>query len=69
MIHLPYAELARKVAALFDKPVEIIGAARQTSITHRYFDITALRKAFPTFALTSLEDGLAKAHREMVEQG
>lgn len=66
---ISYADLANKVAALFDKPVEITGAARQTPITHRHFDVTALRKAFPTFVLTPLADGLAKAHREMMEQG
>jgi len=66
---ISYAELAKKVASLFDRPVEIVGAVRQTPITHRHFDVTALRKAFPTFAFTSLEDGLAKAHREMMEQG
>ena len=66
---ISYADLAKKVAALFDKPVEITGAARQTPITHRHFDVTALRKAFPTFVLTPLEDGLAQAHREMMEQG
>ena len=66
---ISYAEVARKVAALFDKPIEIAGTARQTPITHRHFDVTALRKAFPTFVFTPLEDGLAKAHREMMEQG
>jgi len=66
---ISYAELAKKVASRFDRPVEIIGAARQTPITHRHFDVIALQKAFPTFAFTSLEDGLAKAHREMMEQG
>lgn len=65
---ISYAELAKKVAALFDKPVEITGAARQTPITHRHFDITNLRKAFPTFIFVPLKDGLAKAHREMMEQ-
>ena len=66
---ISYAEVARKVAALFDKPIEIAGTTRQTPITHRHFDVTALRKAFPTFVLTPLEDGLAKAHRGMMEQG
>ena len=66
---ISYADLANKVAALFDKPVEITGAARQTPITHRHFDVTSLRKAFPTFVFTPLEDGLAKAHREMMEPG
>lgn len=66
---ISYAELAKKVAALFDKPIEISGTARQTPITHRHFDVTALRKAFPAFVFTPFEEGLAKAHREMMEQG
>lgn len=66
---ISYAELAKKVAALFDKPIEIADTARQTSITHRHFDVTAVRKAFPAFVFTPLEEGLAKAHREMMEQG
>lgn len=66
---ISYAELAKKVAALFDKPIEIVGTARQTPISHRHFDITDLRKAFPAFVFTPLEEGLAKAHREMMEQG
>lgn len=65
---ISYADLARKVAALFDKPIDIDGAPRQNPITHRHFDITALRRAFPTFVFTPLDDGLAKAHREMLEQ-
>jgi UDP-glucose 4-epimerase len=66
---ISYADLAKKVAALFDKPVEIAGTARQTPITHRHFDVMNLRKAFPTFMFMSLEEGLAKAHRGMMEQG
>ena len=65
---ISYADLARKVAALFDKPIDIDGAPRQNPITHRHFDITTLRKAFPTFVFTPLDEGLDKAHREMLEQ-
>ena len=65
---ISYADLAKKVAALFDKPIDIDGAPRENPITHRHFDIITLRKAFPTFAFTPLDAGLAKAHREMLEQ-
>lgn len=65
---ISYAEIARKVAALFDRPIEIVTTPRQNPITHRHFDITTLRTAFPTFAFTTLEKGLAKAHREMLER-
>jgi nucleoside-diphosphate-sugar epimerase len=64
-----YADLAKRVAALFDAPVDIVATPRQNPITHRRFDIGALRRAFPAFAFTSLDDGLARAHREMLEQG
>lgn len=61
-----YAELARKVAAQFDGPVEVAGTPRQTPITHRHFDVTALHKAFPTFRFTPLDEGLARTHRQML---
>ena len=64
---ISYADLARKVAVLFDRPVMIAGTPRQTPITHRHFDITALHKAFPWFRFTPLDDGLARAQREMLE--
>jgi len=63
---ITYADLARKVAALFDRPIAIVTAPRQNPITHRHFDISALRGAFPAFAFTRLEDGLAAAHRKML---
>ena len=66
---ISYAELAKKVAALLDKPIDIIGTSRQTPITHRHFDVTAIHKAFPTFNFTPLDKGLAKAHAEMLRQG
>ena len=65
---ISYADLSRKIAALFDKPIDIDSVPRQTPITHRHFDIGALRKAFPTFVFTPLDEGLAKAHRGMLEQ-
>lgn len=64
-----YAELSRRIAALLDSPIDVIGTSRQTPITHRHFDVTAIHKAFPTFNFTSLDSGLAKAHAEMLRQG
>ena len=64
-----YAELANEVAALLDEPIDIIGTTRQTPITHRHFDVTAVHKAFPTFTFTPLDTGLAKAHAGMPRQG
>jgi nucleoside-diphosphate-sugar epimerase len=65
---ISYAELARKIVAQFDRPIEIVGTPRQTPVTHRHFVVTALHRAFPTFRFTPLDDGLAKVHREMREQ-
>lgn len=62
-----YAELARKVVALFDRPIKIVTTPRQNPVTHRHFDITALRAAFPSFVFTPLDEGLARAHRGMFE--
>ncbi|MFN4284046.1 MAG: NAD-dependent epimerase/dehydratase family protein [Alphaproteobacteria bacterium] len=56
------AEVARLVAAHFAKPIEIETTPRTAPPTHRAFDITSCRKAFPAFAFTPLEAGLAKAH-------
>ena len=41
-------------------PTEVAHSPRATPITHRYFDVRALREAFPSFEFTSLDDGLAQ---------
>ena len=64
---ISYAEAATRVARLFDDPVEISRTPRQTPITHRHFDIAALRRAFPEFRFTPLETGLRRAHSQMPE--
>ena len=66
---ISYAALATKIAALFDGPVDIIGTPRQNPITHRRFAVTAIHKAFPTFVFTPLDEGLAKAHADMLREG
>jgi len=38
--------------------VQIENRPRQTPVTHRHFDVTAILKAYPTFAFTPLEQGL-----------
>ena len=62
---ITYADLARKVAALHPAPVEIVRTPRQSPITHRHFDVSELRRAFPRCRFTPLETGLARAHREL----
>jgi UDP-glucose 4-epimerase len=66
---ISYADLAGQIAALFPGRVEIVGTPRQAPVTHRHFDVSAIRRAFPGFVFTTLEDGLAKAHREMLGSG
>ncbi|MBX3454242.1 NAD(P)-dependent oxidoreductase [Ferrovibrio sp.] len=61
--HSPsFDDVARLVAGHFSPPVPVVHTPRQSPITYRRFDITALHKAFPDFRFTSLEDGLATAH-------
>ena len=62
-----FREIAELVAARFDRPIMLQGTPRQAPVTHRSFDVTALHKAFPEFVCTPLEDGLARAHREITE--
>lgn len=63
---ISYRDLAEKVAALFEGDVTVNGTPRQSPVTHRHFDIAALRKAFPDFVFTPLDVGLVKAHAEMM---
>ncbi|MFC3053740.1 NAD-dependent epimerase/dehydratase family protein [Kordiimonas pumila] len=60
-----FGTLARMVAALFDTDVPVKGSPRGSAITHRKFDITACRKAFPAFAFTPLDQGLALAQKDV----
>ncbi|MDE1145075.1 MAG: NAD(P)-dependent oxidoreductase [Azospirillaceae bacterium] len=62
-----YHDLANRVAACFTRPVDIICTPRKTPATHRHFDISALRRAFPDFRFTPLDQGLAKVHADMME--
>jgi nucleoside-diphosphate-sugar epimerase len=59
---ISYAELARKVAERFDKPVGIVSQPRTNPITHRKFDVAARKAAFPDFVPMSLDEGLDQAH-------
>ena len=48
--------------------VDVELTPRQNPITHRSFDITNLRKAFPQFGFTPLDDGLRQAHAGMLAE-
>jgi len=60
-----YRRLAERIADLFPQPVEIVAGPRRQAVTHRHFDVTALRRAFPTFRAVPLETGLRLAQDEM----
>lgn len=60
---ISFGDLARLVAAQFDRPVEIRFTPRTQPVTRRVFDVTDCAKAFPDFAATPLEEGLAQVHR------
>lgn len=63
-----FRKIAEKVVRLSEKTVAIKGSPRSGPMPHngyRPFEITACRNAFPDFRYTPLEDGLARAQREM----
>jgi UDP-glucose 4-epimerase len=62
-----FREAAELVAAQFDRPVEIVPQKRGGPITHRHFATGALSRAFPDFRPTALADGIAAAHRQMLD--
>jgi UDP-glucose 4-epimerase len=55
-----FREAAEAVAGLLGEHVEIRGSERQNPITHRHFDTAVARAALPTFAWTSLREGLSR---------
>jgi nucleoside-diphosphate-sugar epimerase len=63
-----FREIAEKVVRLAGKTVAIKDSPRSGPMPHngyRPFEITACRNAFPDFHYTPLEEGLARAQREM----
>ncbi len=61
-----FYDVAHLVAGQFGGTVEVICTARNAPITHRSFDIAAIRKAFPDFDFMALEEGIARAHQEEI---
>lgn len=57
--------LARQIAALAGRAVEVVHTPRKSPVTHRHFDIVALRKAFPEFRFTPLAEGLKAAQADI----
>lgn len=69
---ISYCDLAQKITASFDHPIQILNTPRAHPIIHRHFDVTAIYKAFPSFCLQSLDEGLAQEHAlefQFVKQG
>jgi nucleoside-diphosphate-sugar epimerase len=66
-ISLPFADIARMVAAQFNPPATVKSVPRpgpRPHLLHRFFDITDCLKAFPDFSYTPVAEGLARAHRD-----
>jgi UDP-glucose 4-epimerase len=63
---IAFMDVARRIARLLDRPVEFVTHPRELlTVTHRRFDIAALRQAFPDFAPVALDDGLAQMLAEI----
>ncbi len=62
-----FHDLAHLVADQFEGDVDVVCSDRTSPITHRAFDVTHTMKAFPKFVFTSLEQGIARVHREALE--
>ncbi|MGB0571040.1 MAG: NAD-dependent epimerase/dehydratase family protein [Alphaproteobacteria bacterium] len=57
-----FFEVATMVANRFNPPAELETTKRNNAVTHRHFDITALRRAFPDFAFSPLDDAIMAVH-------
>lgn len=63
-----FHDVAQLVAKQFKSAVEIVGTPRANPVTHRHYDVTNTVKAFPDIRFIPLADGVARVHREMLEQ-
>jgi UDP-glucose 4-epimerase len=63
-----FKDIADKVVKLSGTTAAVEPSARQNPITHRHFDITACRQAFPTFKYTTMDSGLSTVW-EQYQQG
>lgn len=60
-----FFEVAQKIANLCGGDVKIECLPRGGPVTHRSFDVTGRIKAFPSFAPTTLDDGLAESFQRL----
>ncbi len=63
-----FRAVAELVAAQFEQPVQIAAGPRVHRITHRHYDVMRLIQAFPDVRMASLNEGLARVHRQMSEE-
>lgn len=62
-----FAAVAAMAAELLEEPVQIISRPRQSPVTHRRVDITTLQRAFPSWRMTPLSEGLPATYRRWRE--
>lgn len=65
---LSFKAVADLVVKATGKAVAVEPTTRQNPITHRHFDITACRQAFPAFSYTGFVAGLQKVQHQFVGQ-
>lgn len=63
-----FKEVADLVVKTTNKAIAVEPTVRQNPITHRHFDITACRQAFPSFVYTDIATGLQKVQQQFMEQ-
>lgn len=60
-----FRQVAEIVAAHLARSPELVFTPRHAPVTHRHFDPTLLRRAFPDFRFAVLDDAIADIHRKM----
>ena len=63
-----FYEIAEITAKQFDNSIEISTTPRNNPILHRHYGVTNLIKAFPKFGFMTPEEGIARVHKESMEQ-
>lgn len=60
-----FHDVAEQIAANTGRTVELQGSVRQNPVTHRAFDTANIKRAFPDFVPTPLEQGLRATVADM----
>lgn len=64
-----FREVADLISSRFDGKVDVVTSARANPVTHRHYATDQLIKAFPDFRFTSLAEGIASDHEQMLRGG